>query len=266
MIVTYAHNEQARLAALAELEILDTPPETRFDRYTRLAAMTFGVPIALVSLIDADRQWFKSRTGLEPQETPRSISFCSHTVQARDMLVVEDAARDPRFADNVLVTGEPHIRFYAGQPVYSDGQAVGTLCIIDRAPRVFSIEERQVLKDLAGLVEVELNHMKAVMARMLAEQALKSLNTELEARIAARTAELEERMAESMRIRLQLEEKQELLDAVLESIDVGVVACDAIGNLTLFNRSARDFHGRDLKAVAPSEWSQYYSLHHADGR
>ncbi|WP_273036339.1 sensor domain-containing diguanylate cyclase [Massilia timonae] len=246
--------------------MLDTPPETRFDRYTRLAAMTFGVPIALVSLVDADRQWFKSRTGLEPQETPRSISFCSHTVQARDMLVVEDAARDPRFADNVLVTGEPHIRFYAGQPVYSDGQAVGTLCIIDRAPRVFSIEERQVLKDLAGLVEVELNHMKAVMARMLAEQALKSLNTELEARIAARTAELEERVAESMRIRQQLEEKQELLDAVLASIDIGVVACDAIGNLTLFNRAARDFHGLDLKAVAPSEWSQYYSLHHADGR
>ncbi|MDY0962332.1 sensor domain-containing diguanylate cyclase [Massilia sp. CFBP9026] len=246
--------------------MLDTPAETRFDRYTRLAAMTFGVPIALVSLVDAERQWFKSRAGLEAQETPRSISFCSHAVQASEMLVVEDAACDPRFADNPLVTGEPHIRFYAGQPVYSDGQAVGTLCVIDSAPRGFSIEERQVLKDLAGLVETELNHMKAVMARMLAEQALKSLNTELEARIAARTAELEERVAESMRIRQQLEEKQELLDAVLESIDVGVVACDAIGNLTLFNRTARDFHGLDLKAVAPSEWSQYYSLYHADGR
>ncbi|WP_313166075.1 sensor domain-containing diguanylate cyclase [Massilia oculi] len=239
--------------------------ETRFDRYTRLAAMTFGVPIALVSLVDAERQWFKSRAGLEAEETPRSISFCSHAVQARELLVVEDAACDPRFADNPLVTGEPHIRFYAGQPVYSDGQAVGTLCIIDRAPRSFSIEERQVLEDLAVLVETELNHMKAVMARMLAEQALKSLNTELEARIAARTAELEERVAESMRIRQQLEEKQELLDAVLESIDVGVVACDAIGNLTLFNRAARDFHGQDLKAVAPAEWPRHYSLYHADG-
>ena len=228
--------------------------------------MSFGVPIALVSLVDLDRQWFKSRAGLDAHETSRSVSFCSHAVAARELLVVEDAARDPRFADNALVTGEPHIRFYAGQPVYSDGQAVGTLCIIDRAPRSFSIGERQVLKDLADLVEVELNHAKAVGARMLAEQALKSLNTELEGRIAARTAELEQRVAEAIRIRQQLEEKQELLDAVLESIDVGVVACDAIGNLTLFNRTARDFHGQDLKSVAPADWSQYYSLHHADGR
>lgn len=228
--------------------------------------MSFGVPIALVSLVDLDRQWFKSRAGLDAQETSRSLSFCSHAVAARELLVVEDAARDPRFADNALVTGEPHIRFYAGQPVYSDGQAVGTLCIIDRAPRSFSSEERQVLKDLADLVEVELNHMKAVGARMLAEQALKSLNTELEGRIAARTAELEQQVAEGVRIRQQLEEKQELLDAVLESIDVGVVACDADGHLTLFNRTARDFHGQDMKSVAPADWSQYYSLHHADGR
>jgi len=228
--------------------------------------MTFGVPIALVSLVDLDRQWFKSRTGLKAQQTPRSISFCSHTVEARAMLVVEDATLDPRFASTALVTGAPHIRFYAGQPVYSDGQAVGTLCIIDRAPRAFGAEQRQVLKDLAELVEVELNHMKAVAARMLAEQALKSLNTDLENRIAARTAELEEQVAEAIRIRQQLEEKQELLDAVLESIDIGVVACDADGHLTLFNRTARDFHGLDLKSVSPSDWSQYYSLHHVDGR
>ena len=227
--------------------------------------MTFGVPIALVTLVDADRQWFKSRCGLAIEETPRSMSFCSHAVAAREMLVVEDAARDPRFATNALVTGDPHIRFYAGQPIYSDGQPVGTLCVIDRAPRVFGAEQRQVLRDLAGLVEVELNHMQAVMARMLAEQALKSLNTELEGRIAARTAELEERIAESNRVQQQLEVKGELLDAVLESIDVAVVACDAAGNLTLFNRTARAFHGLDLKAVPPAEWPQYYSLRHADG-
>ena len=219
-----------------------------------------------MSLVDADRQWFKSRAGLDAQETPRSISFCSHAVAAREMLVVEDATRDPRFAGNALVTGEPHIRFYAGQPVFSDGHAVGTLCIIDRVPRCLDEAQRQALKDLAGLVEVELNHMKAVTARMLAEQSLKSLNTELESRIAARTAELEARVADGVRIRQQLEEKQELLDAVLESIDVGVVACDAIGNLTLFNRAAREFHGRDLKEVAPANWSQYYSLFQADGR
>lgn len=227
--------------------------------------MAFDAPIALVTLLDADRQWFKSRCGLALQEIPRSLSFCSHAVAAREMLVVEDATRDPRFADNALVTGEPHIRFYAGQPVYSDGQAVGTLCVIDRVPRAFGAQQRQALSDLAGLVEAELNHMKAVMARMLAEQALKSLNTELEARIAARTAELEERIVESGRVRQQLEVKQELLDAVLESIDVAVVACDADGNLTLFNRAARAVHGLDLKAVPPAEWPDYYSLRHADG-
>jgi len=265
IIATYTHAEQARLAALAELQILDTPSEERFDRFTRLAAMTFGVPIALVSLVDQDRQWFKSCAGLGVHETPRSVSFCSHAVEAREMLVVEDAVRDPRFADNALVTGEPGIRFYAGQPVYSEGQAVGTLCLIDRAPRRFDDAQRQVLRDLATLVEVELNHMKAVTARMLAEQALKSLNTELEHRIAARTAELEAQVAEGIRVRQQLEEKQELLDAVLESIDVGVVACDASGNLTMFNRTARAFHGQDLKAVSAADWPRYYSLFQADG-
>ena len=393
-MVFAASKEQARLDALAELDILDTPAETRFDRFTRLAAMTFDAPIALVSLLDADRQWFKSRHGLAATETPRSLSFCAHAVDAGDMLVVNDAAADPRFANNLLVTGEPHIRFYAGQPVYNEGQAVGTLCVIDTRARTFSSEQRAVLRDLAKLVEAELNQTRVVAARMLAEQALKSLNTELEGRIAARTAELEQKVAqaeaaesllrqseawnrtiiassfsgfigadsegrvvawnpsaerifgwteaqakgrslaelivpapqraahldnmrrlaelgagpylarsvqlaaqtqsgrqitiemtlathvwngaryvgafvndisERIRIQQQVEEKEELLGAVLESIDVGVVACDAVGNLSLFNRSAREFHGFDLKAVPVAEWPQHYSLFHADG-
>lgn len=220
IIYTYAHTEQERLAALAGLEILDTPPEARFDRYTRIAALTFGVPTALVSLVGAERQWCKSRVGFEPQEMPRSLSLCSHAVLARELLVVEDAACDPRFAANLLVTGAPHIRFYAGQPLFSDGQAVGTLCIIDRAPRSLSDEQRQVLKDLAGLVEAELDHMKALAARMLAEQALKSLNTELESRSAARGAELQERAAEAARTGRQLEDKQELLRAITDNLPV----------------------------------------------
>jgi diguanylate cyclase (GGDEF)-like protein/PAS domain S-box-containing protein len=395
-------SEQYRLAALASLEVLDTPPEPRFDRYTRLAALTFGTPIALVSLVDQHRQWFKSRCGLNVDETPRSIAFCSHAVAQDALLVIEDAALDPRFADSPLVTGAPHIRFYAGQPLHCDGQAVGTLCIIDRAPRTFTEEQRQALRDLAALAEAELNHVKVATARLLAEQGLKALNTELEQRVAARTAELEHKVrelsreiahrravevslqhsedwnrtivasswsgfvgadgdgrivewnasaerifgwpraqalgrslselivphafrarheagmrrcledrespvtdrklelpaltasgrqimvdmtissyewkgkrcfgaflndiSERIRTQQQLEEKQELLDAVLESIDVGVIACDAVGNLSLFNRAAREVAGRDLDNIVPAEWARHYALYHVDGR
>jgi diguanylate cyclase (GGDEF)-like protein/PAS domain S-box-containing protein len=398
----YPSNETTRLAALDALEVLDTVGEERFDRFTRLATLTFRVPTALVSLVDADRQWFKSRCGLDVSETPRSIAFCSHAVAQHDIFVVEDASLDPRFAANPLVVGPPHIRFYAGQPVYSDGQAVGTLCIIDYVPRTLNENERRALRDLADLVEIELNHAKVQTARVMAEQALKALNAELEHRIARRTEELQGKVAElsnemtrrnlaegslreseawnrtivassysgfvganedgniiewnpsaerifgwtqaqalgrslselivpqhmrtahedgmrrfaktgtgpvidrkvelpaltasgrqitvemtisayewhgkrcfgafmndiseRIRIQQQLEEKQELLDAVLESIDVAVVACDAVGNLSLFNRTARAVHGMDLKAIVPSEWSRHYSLYHGDGK
>ena len=393
--------EIARLAALTSLCVLDTDPEARFDQFTRLASMTFNVPIALVSLVDQERQWFKSRCGLDARETPRSIAFCTHAVAARSLLVVEDACLDPRFADNPMVTGEPGIRFYAGQPVFSDGYAVGTLCIIDRQPRTLSDAQRQCLRDLAGLVEIELNHARVSAARLCAEQALKAINSTLEQRVQQRTAELAHRLAEltseidrrkalerclleseawnrniiassyngfiasgsdrcaiewndsaerifgwtreqvmgqrlsallippelradhdermqrlldagidqivdrklempaltasgrritvemtissyewkgerclgafvsdvteRIRTQQQLDEKQELLDAVLESIDVGVVACDAMGKLTMFNRAARNLHGLDPLNIAPEEWPNHYSLFHADG-
>jgi diguanylate cyclase (GGDEF)-like protein/PAS domain S-box-containing protein len=402
MLMTTTTSETSRLAALAALDLLDTRPEPRFDRYTRLAAMTFGVPIALITLVDDKRQWFKSRCGLDVEETPRAAAFCAHTVAQRDMLVVEDAAADPRFADGPLVKGEPHIRFYAGQPLYCDGQAVGTLCIVDRNPRRFDDAQRQCLRDLADLVEVELNQARVTTARVMTEQALKSLNAELEQRVAQRTAELEARLmelsaeaaqrkaaetslrdaeswnrtivatsysafvgadadgriiewnpaaerifgwnraealgrpladlivpeelraqhaagmrrytatgssaivdhqvelpaltasgrritvemkvgayewqgrrcigafiddvSERNRTRQQLEEKQELLDAVLESIDVAVVACDAEGKLTLFNKKARMLHGLDRECIESPDWSKHYSLYEADGR
>ena len=394
--------EQARLNALESLDVLDTPAEQRFDRFTRLAALTFGVPIALVTLVDGSRQWFKSRCGVDASETPRSVAFCSHTVAQGEMMVVEDASQDPRFAGNPLVTGEPFVRFYAGQPLFSDGHPVGTLCIVDRVPRRFDAEQRQALRDLADLAEAELNHVRTATARLMAEQALKALNAQLEQRVAERTAELERKLgelsreiarrkeaeaslqhseewnrtivatsyngfigadaegriiewnpsaerifgwpraqalgrslsglivppalrpaheagmrrclqtghgpvlnsklelpaltasgrqitvemtvssyewkgkrcfgafmndiSERIRTRQQLEEKQEMLDAILESIDVGVVACDAVGNLSLFNRAARAIVGRDMKAMAPAEWSQYYAMYHVDGR
>ena len=396
------YSEAERLAAVDTLCILDTPAEARFDRFTRLAARTFQVPISLVSLIDEKRQWFKSRHGLDAQETNRSSAFCSHAVAMRDMLVVENTLTDQRFAENPLVVGEPHIRFYAGQPIFSEGQAVGTLCIIDRIQRKFSDEDQRSLRDLADLVEAELNQVKVAAARLIAEQALKALNVDLERRISERTFDLENKVdalsreasqreavedslrksenwnhtivessysgfigtnqigriiewntsaerifgwtraeavgarfselivpfhmrqhgeqglqhyfadiedpradrkaevpaltssgrqitvemtigayewqsqqclgafindiSERTRTQLELEEKRELLDAVLETIDVAVVACDAVGNLTIFNRMARSIHGLDLKTISSAEWSRYYSLYHIDGR
>lgn len=150
-------DEAARLNALRSLNILDTPSEERFDRLTRLAKRIFGVPIALVSLIDEDRQWFKSGVGLDVNETPRDISFCGHAILGNEVFIIPDATKDKRFADNPLVLNEPNIRFYAGCPLKSlNGNKLGTLCILDRKPRSLSEEDLQTLKDLASMVEGEL--------------------------------------------------------------------------------------------------------------
>jgi GAF domain-containing protein len=152
------HNETKRLKALRELLILDTPPEERFDRISAFAAKEFDVPIALVSLVDHDRQWFKSSFGLEDvQETPRDISFCGHAVALAKTLVVPDALRDPRFADNPMVTGHPYIRFYAGALLRLPyGLVMGTLCIMDRRPREFDKLDEAILGGLRDLVVEEL--------------------------------------------------------------------------------------------------------------
>jgi PAS domain S-box-containing protein len=158
-------DEERRVARLRALGILDTPPEERFDRLTRLAAALFHVPIALVSLVDVNRQWFKSCVGLDGSETERSVSFCGHALSRRDALVIEDAHLDPRFADNPFVTGDPWVRFYAGHPLLNEhGSAVGTLCIIDPEPRPFSDDDRRALADLAHLVENELNSVELAQA------------------------------------------------------------------------------------------------------
>lgn len=150
-------DESRRLETLRSLNILDTSGEERFDRLTRLAKRLLGVPIALVSLVDTNRQWFKSRQGLEATETPRDISFCGHAILGEDILVVEDAMHDERFHDNPLVTNNPNIRFYAGFPLtMADGSKIGTLCVIDSQPRVMSDEDLELLKDLGHMVEQEL--------------------------------------------------------------------------------------------------------------
>jgi PAS domain S-box-containing protein len=157
--------EPERLAALRALHILDSGPEPRFDALTRTACRIFGVPTALISLVDADRQWFKSRQGLEASETPRDISFCGHAIHDDQPFVIEDALRDPRFLDNPLVAGELGLRFYAGIPLHSpEGLPYGTLCLLDYTPRTFTVEERAALQDLAILAEDELNHALPVTA------------------------------------------------------------------------------------------------------
>lgn len=150
-------DEEHRLQVLYSLNILDTPADERFDRITRLAARLFGMPISLFSLIDSDRQWFKSNTGLSVKETSRDISFCTHAIRDENILIVHDAQIDARFRKNPLVTGEPYIRFYAGCPVHAaTGSRLGTLCLIDHKPRDFSTAQQKLLKHVAQMVENEL--------------------------------------------------------------------------------------------------------------
>lgn len=159
-----------RLEALARYAILDTLPETAFDRLTRLAATHFGTPIALISLVDDSRQWFKACYGLDLRQTSRSLSFCAHALGGTEVLVVPDARQDVRFHDNVLVTGAPFIRFYAGAPLLTpDGHALGTLCVISPEPRDdFNEAERATLQDLAALVMDELE-LRLVATRLTQE-------------------------------------------------------------------------------------------------
>lgn len=157
-------HEQQRLAALRSYEVLDTQAEAAFDNLVRFAASITATPIALVSLIDADRQWFKARVGLELAETHRDLAFCAHTIlNPHEPLIVEDATRDPRFADNALVTGAPDIRFYAGVPLVNpEGHAIGTLCVIDRKPRTVTGEQLEALTRLAETVGTTLELRRAM--------------------------------------------------------------------------------------------------------
>jgi diguanylate cyclase (GGDEF)-like protein/PAS domain S-box-containing protein len=398
-----SQHEELRVASLCALGILDTPPEPRFDKFTSIAAAAFSVPIALVSLIDADRQWFKSRFGLAAPETPRSSAFCSHAIETVDTFVVPDALLDARFADNPLVLGPPHIRFYAGSPIHSlTGYPLGTLCIIDTKPREFDKAQRDMLESLAKMVEGEINKASVNAARERAERSLHELNEALEERIRERTFDLQEKnealnreirqrseveatlrrsearirtmidnsfsafiatdaegfiiewnasaerifgwsgrevigrplsativpdrhrvafqahmsrfgseglgdladrtlhlpaisrggdeitvefaintfsldgksyfgaflhdVSERLQANQALEQKQELLDAVLETVDVGVIACDANGNLSFFNRAAREYHGQAPSQMDVGDWAVHYDLYEADGR
>jgi sigma-B regulation protein RsbU (phosphoserine phosphatase) len=189
VIAPLPHNERERLEALYSLRLLDTPSEERFNSITRLAAKVFEVPIAFVSMVDRDRQWLKSRVGLEICETPRDLSFCSHAILQDAPLIIPDTHRDSRFADNPFVTGSPYLRFYAGMPLRAaEGQRVGTLCIADHQPHQFGPEKGELLREIASLVERELKFTDLVEMQeklLSAQQEVLATRNQLEEDLAA---------------------------------------------------------------------------------
>jgi GAF domain-containing protein len=157
MTIPIQQHEKKRLKVLWQYEVLDTVPEEVFDDLTELAAHICEAPIALISLVDENRQWFKAKVGTDVNETSRKISFCTYAITQPDLFIVPDATLDKRFANNPLVTSEPKIRFYAGAPLITpDGYALGTLCVIDKVPRELRLEQKQALSILAHHVVSQL--------------------------------------------------------------------------------------------------------------
>lgn len=252
-----APNEPLRLNALCALNILDTPAEERFDRFTRLAAAAFGVPIALIALIDAERHWFKSRQGMLATELARPIGFCEYTILQSGCFVIEDMLQDARFADHPSVCAAPHLRFYAGHPVHAvSGAVVGTLCILDTAPRAFGDEQRTMLASLAQMVEDELNKATLIDARSRAERALHQLNLDLEQRVFERTAALEAKNAELQReierraaLELTLRQAEQRIRSITENLPTLIAQIDRDGNFAFLNSRTSKFYGSSVEAL-----------------
>jgi diguanylate cyclase (GGDEF)-like protein len=221
-------DERERLLALAGYGVLDTAPEQAFDDLVELARDLCGTSIALINLVDEQRGWFKAKVGTDVCSVDRGIAFCGHALGSPDILEVPDLRLDPRFRDNPLVVDEPHLRFYAGAPLATpDGAVLGTLCVLDVVPHLLDPRQRRHL---------------AVLARQV-------------------MAQLELRRQAAF-----LDERRVFTEAVLESVEVGIVACDAAGHLTLFNRASRDWHGLDADGeLTPAQLSARYDLLAADG-
>jgi len=226
--------EQKRLAALAQYQIMDSASEQAFDDITALASQWLEMPIALISLVDDQRQWFKSRVGLEALETSRDLAFCAHAIAQGSFMEVPDACLDPRFSNNPLVTEAPFIRFYAGMPISTpQGYLLGTLCVIDNVPRQLDEVQRDTLQRLTRMVEYQLQLRLALLRGAERETAL--------------------------------QEQHALAEGLLDKIQAGVAVCNEAGELTRFNNIARAWHGLDVSKVAPEHWAEHYDLYRADG-
>lgn len=244
--------ESLRIATLRRLKILDTPTEERFDRLVRIAQRSFDVPVAVISLVDSDRQWFKSKFGIEASELPRKISFCGHAILQPDVFIISDSHQDDRFFDNPLVTGDPHIRFYAGQPVRAiNGALVGTFCIFDYKPRQLSEEDIELLKDLAAQAEAEINNPD--LQRMTS--ALMRSENELLETIAL--LEKKEQRERSSNRSLEMVSRGEPLKAILENIIRGIEQqnSDMLGCIMILDQSNRSFN----IAAAPSMPAEFFT-------
>jgi len=172
-------NERERLSSLYALNVLDTPPEEKFDLLTRLATKIFHVPISTLTFIDVNREWFKSCQGLSKKEGDRAISFCGHALVEKEILVIPDTTKDDRFSDNPMVVGEPFIRFYAGVPIMSnDGQRIGVFCVKDTKPREFSKDDKEILKELAIVAELIINARYLGLALTEQNKILKNINSQ----------------------------------------------------------------------------------------
>src|SRR3989337_681546 len=232
-------NEAARLEALRQCEILNTPSEEAFDDLTAWAAHIFEAPIALITLVDENRQWFKSRVGLDITETSRDIAFCAHAIFQPDLFIVWDALKDERFADNPLVTSEPHIRFYAGMPLVTpEGYALGTLCVIDRVPRKLSAEHKQALRVLPHLVVTQLELRRSLKELQRANTARQQAEEEI-----ARLAGIGKYLRTIINERNRAEEVLKKLSSVVEQTADLVVITDKGGVIEYVNPTYEKFTG-----------------------
>lgn len=228
-------DEAERLQALKDYEILDTPAEEAFDRITRIASRVLQTPISVISLVDANRQWFKSRQGLDATETPREIAFCTHAILQEEVMVVTDATQDPRFKDNPLVTGDPKIRFYAGAPLRTrQGHGIGTLCAIDRRPREITAEQSELLQDLAQLVIDEME-LRLQGQRMLGELRAKEVAL---AELKSAHARILEESNERRRAEEALNDREARTRVIVDTVLEGIITIDDSGVIETVNPAA----------------------------
>src|SRR5205814_2085313 len=262
-----------RLKALRAYDVLDTPAEEAFDDLTRLAAQVCNAPIALVCLVDEDRQWFKSKVGLEISETHRDLSFCAHAVCQRDLFVVEDAAVDERFAHNPFVVGSPHIRFYAGMPLNAPegGHAIGTLCVLDRQPRQLTPPQIEALRILShqvitqlelrrNLMELErsvANHLRAEEALRQAEEKYRSIfwiseNARVVRDVQGNVLYFEgtvEDITDRKRAEQAVRDSEVLYHSLVESLPQNIFRKDREGRFTFGNTRFCATVGKALEAI-----------------